>query len=124
MYRCDSSLELSSRDGFSFTERQGSQRIYRHQDGRRVVIHYHRATDTLTPYVLRNLLAGTRWTENGLGRLKLIRWAIRLARTQLRVSMKVERRPRGAIACRALAGAASGRSGLLTYRLRPSPGPT
>jgi predicted RNA binding protein YcfA (HicA-like mRNA interferase family) len=39
------------RDGFSFTDRQGSQRIYRHADGRRVVIHYHRATDTLTPYV-------------------------------------------------------------------------
>jgi predicted RNA binding protein YcfA (HicA-like mRNA interferase family) len=31
------------------TERQGSQRIYRHDDGRRVVIHYHRAKDTLPP---------------------------------------------------------------------------
>jgi predicted RNA binding protein YcfA (HicA-like mRNA interferase family) len=61
------------RDGFSFTERQGSQRIYRHGDGRRVVIHYHRSTDTLTPYVLRNLLAGTRWTEDDLRRLKLIK---------------------------------------------------
>jgi predicted RNA binding protein YcfA (HicA-like mRNA interferase family) len=61
------------RDGFSFTERQGSQRIYRHRDGRRVVIHYHRATDTLTPYALRNLLAGTRWTEDDLRRLKLIK---------------------------------------------------
>jgi predicted RNA binding protein YcfA (HicA-like mRNA interferase family) len=47
--------------------------IYRHPDGRRVVIHYHRATDTLTPYVLRNLLAGTRWTEDDLRRLKLIK---------------------------------------------------
>jgi predicted RNA binding protein YcfA (HicA-like mRNA interferase family) len=61
------------RDGFSFTERQGSQRIYRHPDGRRVVIHYHRATDTLTPYVLRNLLACTRWSEDDLRRLKLIK---------------------------------------------------
>jgi predicted RNA binding protein YcfA (HicA-like mRNA interferase family) len=61
------------RDGFSFTDRQGSQRIYRHQDGRRVVIHYHRATDTLTPYVLRNLLAGARWTEADLRRLRLIK---------------------------------------------------
>jgi predicted RNA binding protein YcfA (HicA-like mRNA interferase family) len=61
------------RDGVSFTERQGSQRIYRHPDGRRVVIHYHRATDTLTPYVLRNLLAGTRRTEDDLSRLKLIK---------------------------------------------------
>jgi predicted RNA binding protein YcfA (HicA-like mRNA interferase family) len=61
------------RDGFAFTERQGSQRIYRHQDGRRVVIHYHRATDTLPPYVIRNLLAATRWSEDDLRRLKLIR---------------------------------------------------
>jgi predicted RNA binding protein YcfA (HicA-like mRNA interferase family) len=61
------------RDGFAYTERQGSQRIYRHRDGRRVVLHYHRATDTLTPYVLRNLLAGTRWTEDDLRRLKLIK---------------------------------------------------
>lgn len=45
-------------DGFQFTERQGSQRIYRHQDGRRVVIHYHKANATLPPYVLRNLLIG------------------------------------------------------------------
>jgi len=46
------------RDGFEYTERQGSQRIYRHPDGRRIVVHYHRANATLPPYVLRNLLAG------------------------------------------------------------------
>ena len=44
------------RDGFEYTERQGSQRIYRHPDGRRVVVHYHRANATLPPYVLRNLV--------------------------------------------------------------------
>ena len=61
------------RDGFEFTERQGSQRIYRHPDGRRVVVHYHQATATLPPYVLRNLLIGTRWTEADLRRLRLVR---------------------------------------------------
>jgi predicted RNA binding protein YcfA (HicA-like mRNA interferase family) len=60
------------RDGFEFTERQGSQRIYRHADGRRVVVHYHRANDTMPPYVLRNLLIGTRWTEEDLRRLRLL----------------------------------------------------
>jgi predicted RNA binding protein YcfA (HicA-like mRNA interferase family) len=60
-------------DGFSFTERQGSQRIYRHPDSRRVVVHYHRASATLPPYVLRNLLIGTQWTEADLRRLKLIK---------------------------------------------------
>ena len=61
------------RDGFQFTERQGSQRVYRHADGRRVVIHYHRSNLTLPPYVIRNLLTGTRWTEADLHRLKLIK---------------------------------------------------
>jgi predicted RNA binding protein YcfA (HicA-like mRNA interferase family) len=61
------------RDGFSFVDRQGSQRVYHHQDGRFVVIHYHRASATLPPYVLRNFLIGTRWTEGDLKRLKLIK---------------------------------------------------
>jgi predicted RNA binding protein YcfA (HicA-like mRNA interferase family) len=59
-------------EGFVFTERQGSQRIYRHPNGRRVVIHYHRPGDTLTPYVIRHLLISTRWTETDLQRLRLI----------------------------------------------------
>jgi predicted RNA binding protein YcfA (HicA-like mRNA interferase family) len=59
-------------EGFQFTERQGSQRVYRHPDRRRVVIHYHRPNDTLPPYVIRNLLIGTRWTEADLRRLGLL----------------------------------------------------
>ena len=60
-------------EGFRFVERQGSQRVYQHQDGRRVVIHYHRANDTLPSHVIRNFLRGTRWTEEDLRRLGLIR---------------------------------------------------
>jgi predicted RNA binding protein YcfA (HicA-like mRNA interferase family) len=59
-------------EGFQFTERQGSQRVYRHPDRRRVVMHYHRPNDTLPPYVIRNLLMGTRWTEDDLRRLGLL----------------------------------------------------
>jgi predicted RNA binding protein YcfA (HicA-like mRNA interferase family) len=66
-------VQALEHDGFQFTERQGSQRIYRHQDGRRVVIHYHKASNTLPPYVIRNLLVGTQWTEADLQRLKLIK---------------------------------------------------
>lgn len=61
------------RDGFDFTERQGSQRIYRHPDGRRVVIHYHRPSFPLPPYVIRSLLIGTRWIEEDLHRLGIIK---------------------------------------------------
>jgi len=60
-------------EGFDFVERQGSQRIYRHGDGRRVVIHYHRPSAPLPPYVIRNLLIGTRWSEEDLRRLKLVK---------------------------------------------------
>ena len=60
-------------DGFVFIERQGSQRVYHHQDGRFVVVHFHRARDTLPPHVIRNLLNGTRWSEGDLRRLKLIK---------------------------------------------------
>lgn len=66
-------IRALERDGFAFTERQGSQRIYRHADSRRVVIHYHRANLPLPPYVIRNLLIGTRWTEDDLRRLRLMK---------------------------------------------------
>lgn len=59
------------REGFQFVERKGSQRVYQHPDRRRVLIHYHTGSETLPPYVIRNLLIGTRWTEADLRRLGL-----------------------------------------------------
>ncbi|GFP19147.1 hypothetical protein HKBW3S03_00651 [Candidatus Hakubella thermalkaliphila] len=59
-------------DGFPYTWRKGSQRVYRHHDGRRVVIHYHHAKDTLPPGTLQSFLQGTRWSEDDLKRLGLI----------------------------------------------------
>lgn len=59
------------REGFLFVERKGSQRVYEHPDRRRVLIHYHAGSETLPPYVIRNLLIGTRWTEDDLKRLGL-----------------------------------------------------
>ena len=34
-------------DGFVYRRAKGSQRVYRHPDGRRVVIHHHHGGDTL-----------------------------------------------------------------------------
>jgi len=34
-------IKALEHEGFQFTERQGSQRVYRHPDRRRVVIHFH-----------------------------------------------------------------------------------
>ena len=45
--------------------------IYRHTDGRTVVIHYHRGSDTLTRGTLRNVVEHAGWTEEDLERLGL-----------------------------------------------------
>jgi predicted RNA binding protein YcfA (HicA-like mRNA interferase family) len=58
-------------DGFSYRRTKGSGRLYRHSDGRRVVIHYHHGSDTLPLGTLRNVLAGARWSEADLRRLGL-----------------------------------------------------
>lgn len=60
------------RDGFSL-DRAGTTgaRIYRHTDGRRVVIHYHHGGDTLTRKTLRSILGSLLWDEADLERLGL-----------------------------------------------------
>ena len=57
------------RDAFIYRRTKGSGRVYRHGDGRRVVIHYHHGGDTLPLGTLRNVLAGARWAEADLDRL-------------------------------------------------------
>jgi predicted RNA binding protein YcfA (HicA-like mRNA interferase family) len=62
------------KDGFSLErETRTGGRIYSHDDGRIVVIHYHHGSDTLTRKTLRSVLQGTRWTEDDLRRLNLIK---------------------------------------------------
>jgi predicted RNA binding protein YcfA (HicA-like mRNA interferase family) len=65
-------IRALERDGFQYTRRKGSQRVYRHPDGRRVVIHYHHAKDTLPPGTLKSFLNGTQWNEDDLIRLGLV----------------------------------------------------
>ncbi len=59
-------------DGFQWTRSAGSHRIYRHPDGRRVVVAYHRPGATFPPKTLASMLRGTRWTEDDLRRLGLL----------------------------------------------------
>ena len=61
------------RDGFTYKRRKHSSRVYRHPDGCRTVIHYHRPNDTLPIGTLRSVLAGAGWTEDDLKRLGLIK---------------------------------------------------
>lgn len=60
------------KDGFEYRRRKGSQRVYRHDDGRRVIVHYHRGSDTLPVGTLQKILDATHWTESDLRRFGLL----------------------------------------------------
>lgn len=61
-------------DGFSLErETRTGGRIYSHHDGRITVIHYHHGNDTLTRKTLRSVLEATRWTEDDLRCLGLLK---------------------------------------------------
>ena len=52
---------------------RGSHRIYRHADHRRVVIAYHRLSDTFPVRTLRGMVADAGWTGEDLQRLDLLK---------------------------------------------------
>lgn len=60
------------RDGFQWSRSKGSHRIYKHLDGRRVVVAFHRPSATFPRKTLASMIAGTRWTGYDLRRLGLI----------------------------------------------------
>lgn len=66
-------IRALERDGFVFRRLRGSQRVYRHPDGRRVVIHYHHGGDTLPIGTLRQVIEATCWGEVDLRRLDLVK---------------------------------------------------
>lgn len=59
-------------DGFAWTGGKGSHRVYRHTDGRRVIVAYHRPGGTFPPGTLGTMFSATRWTGEDLRRLGLI----------------------------------------------------
>ncbi len=60
-------------DGFTVRKSKGSHHIYQHSDGRRVLIVYHKLSDTFGPKTIKQLLTGTRWENVDLARLRLLR---------------------------------------------------
>lgn len=66
-------IRALERDGFVYRRLKGSQRVYRHPDGRRVVIHYHQGSDTMPIATLRQILEATRWSEQDCQRLGLLK---------------------------------------------------
>ena len=58
-------------DGFALQRVRGSHRIYRHADGRRVVVAYHGLNDTFPIGTLRAMIADAGWQDADLQRLGL-----------------------------------------------------
>lgn len=62
------------RDGFTLRSQSGSHQRYRHSDGRRVTVSFHRPGDTFDPKTLKSMLElQACWTEADLKRLGLVK---------------------------------------------------
>ena len=61
------------KDGFKLVDKIRTERIYRHPDGRKVTIHYHKGSETYGAGLLKALLKDTEWSEEDMRRLKLIK---------------------------------------------------
>lgn len=62
-----------ARDGFTLHSQRGSHQRYRHADGRRVTVTYHRAGDTFPLGTLRSMIeTQAKWTEADMRRLGLL----------------------------------------------------
>ena len=62
------------RDGFSLHNQRGSHQRYRHADGRRVTVSFHRPGETFAIGTLRSMIEKqARWSEEDLRRLGLLR---------------------------------------------------
>ena len=67
-------INALTRDGFVFYNQRGSHQRYRHLDGRRVTVTFHRASDTFPIGTLRSIIeVQARWTASDLRRLSLMR---------------------------------------------------
>lgn len=65
-------IRALEKDGFVWRRTSGSHRIYRHPDGRRVVVAAHQLGDTFPLGTLKAMLADAGWTDDDLRRLGLL----------------------------------------------------
>jgi mRNA interferase HicA len=59
-------------DGFRLTRTRGSHHMFRHPDGRRTVVAYHRLSDTFPLGTLKAMCADIGWTDSDLRRLNVL----------------------------------------------------
>jgi predicted RNA binding protein YcfA (HicA-like mRNA interferase family) len=68
----DEIIHALEKDEWIRDRKRGAEIVYRHPDGRRVVIHYHPGK-TYGPKLLKNLIKDIGWSEKDFKRLKLIK---------------------------------------------------
>lgn len=62
------------KEGFSLDRQSGSHQQYRHPDGRRVTVSFHRSSDTSRPKTLKSMIEKqAKWTAEDLKRLNLLK---------------------------------------------------
>jgi predicted RNA binding protein YcfA (HicA-like mRNA interferase family) len=66
-------IRALQQDEFQLARIRGSHRIYRHDDGRRVVVAYHTLGDTFPIGTLKGMIADIGWSDDDLKRLGLAR---------------------------------------------------
>ena len=66
-------IRALQRHGFELARARGSHRIYRHDDGRRVVVAYHSLSDSFPIGTLKGMIADIGWSDEELRRLGLAR---------------------------------------------------
>ena len=69
----DDLISALLKDGFKLADRVRTERIYRHPDGRKVSIHYHKGSQTYGSSLLKALLEDTQWSETDMRRLGLVK---------------------------------------------------
>ena len=69
----DDLIRALIKDGFFLDVPVRTERIYRHSDGRKVSIHYHKGSNCFGRGLLKAMFDDIGWTESDMQRVKLIK---------------------------------------------------
>jgi predicted RNA binding protein YcfA (HicA-like mRNA interferase family) len=69
----DDLIRALVKDGFLLDVPVRTERIYRHPDGRKISIHYHKGSNCFGRGLLKAMFDDIGWTERDMQRVKLIK---------------------------------------------------
>ena len=62
-------IKALEKDGFELRRTSGSHRVYKHQDGKRIVVAYHHLGETIPSGTLASIITEAEWSDEDLTRL-------------------------------------------------------